>query len=246
MIRPRYGGLKHIKRQIAAGDLVNAEAALLSRHESLLATLKSCEVSSDDEAQIKYRLTLVETLLGVVASMCERHDDADDWFERAHEHFTAFDPIARERMNREVATHLARKGQVREAIEMLDHTERSLLNILKLNQSTLPDERIELEHAITLSCKADAMLRVHPVPREAYQELVEAQRTLRKGNKRLYELDNLMRLVAHTSLFDRRRASYIARAMYINETVARNPAIRLALIDAACGPIPFRRFVQRS
>lgn len=244
MDRPRYDSLKYIKRLIAGGDLESAEQALLAKHAALLVPLQIDKVSDENQTITKYRLTVVETQLAVVASMRGKHDEADGWFERARTHYTAFDPVARERMERQIATHLMRKGQADNALAMLESAERALRKIRILKKSSLPEARLELEEAMNLSCKAEAELRIDAGNEQAHQSLVEAQLVLRAGNKRSYELDNLMRLIKYTSIFDPRRTTYIARAVLVNETAVRNPATRLTLIDAACGPVPLAKVVR--
>lgn len=243
MPRPRYTSLKRIKRQIAAGDLECAYQALLGKHDALLMTLRHTR-SPEERIEVKYRLTLVETKLAVTASLKGEHDAADGWFRRAREHFMAFDPVTHERMDREEAAHLIRKGEVYDALDLFSGAERAFRTILRFRKSSLPETRVELEHAITLSCKAEAELLLNPHSIEARTMLEQAQTTLHTGNKRRYELDNLMRLITFAGLFERRRALYIARATWINETVVHNPVIRLTLLDAACGPFPVKSLAQ--
>ena len=244
MPRQTYGSLKPVKGQIAAGNLDQAIQALLGKHAALLMAL-STNKNTDDQTIIKCRLTLVETKLGVAYSLKKDFAKADIWFSKAHKHFAAFDPVTQERMDREEATHLLRKGQVYEALDLYTHTERGFRTMLRFGRSSLPEARVELEHAITLSCKADTELLLNPSDIEAKETLEQVHTTLRAGNKPLYELDNLMRLIAHTSVFDPRRSGHIARATWINETVAHNPVIRLTLIDACCGPLPVKSLIQR-
>ncbi len=244
MPRQTYGSLKPVKRQIAAGDLEHAIRALLGKHAALLMALSTNE-NIDDQTIIKCRLTIVETKLGVAYSLNGDYATADVWFSKAHKHFAAFDPVTHKRMDREEATHMLRKGQLYEALDLYTRTERGFRTLLRFGRSSLPEARVELEHAITLSCKADAELLLNPSNIEARETLEQVDTTLRTGNKPLYELDNLMRLIDHTSVFDPRRAGHIARATWINETVVHNPVIRLTLMDVCCGPLPLKSLIQR-
>ena len=230
--RYRAESLKPIKRQIAAGEYIQAIHALHAKRAQLLLVLD--HPKCDDESRIGVFLTCVNSLLGEAYSLAGDEVEADYWFNHAFRYCDeSYDPVLRLRLHRMYAMHKCRVRDYQNALEEIDEVIAEMRSPALEQMSVLPYERIEAEIAFSESCKSEIMLAHHPSSIEAAQLAHRVRPALRAGMKRRYELQNLMLCIATTSrlvnpILHRRM---ILRAWFLNERYAHNGQIRLQLMD---------------
>lgn len=230
----RYRATSHkaIKRLIASGNYDDAEQALLTKRHSLLTLLENPEC---DEAKIELFLTCTNSLLAECYSKAGRIGEAEAWFEHAFNYCReSHDPMVRMRLHRIYAMHHCRTGRYDDALAEIEGVIHDMYSPDFENESRIPADRIEIELAYSVSCKAEIMLTQYPGHTEGIASAHSVRPHLRHGSKRRYELQNLMVCISATNrltapLLYRR---LIMRAWYVNERFVHSGHVRTRLIDA--------------
>lgn len=230
--RYRAESLKPIKRMIAAGEYHPAINALHAKRIQLLQVLENPEC--EDELRIGVILTCTESLLGEAYSRAGDVEQADYWFNHTFRYSSdSHDPMTRVRSRRMNAMHDCRVGRHQDALIEIDEIIDELRSAAFELGSSLPMERIKVELAFSVSCKAEIMLSQYPRVIEAFEFALDVRPILRSGTKRRYELQNLMLCIPATSrlVSPISRSRMVGRAWYLNERYAHNGATRVQLLD---------------
>jgi hypothetical protein len=240
MIRRSHPSLKQAKKKLASGDTTAAMTELLASRDQKLMLVKHGHASPET----REGLSKIDTLLGECHSLNGDEQEANKWFQTAHEFL---EPDANEmlgaRLLRQEAMHHLRFGHWAKAMTELANAGMTMERLIVMDDS-LPLLRRETELAFTRVCQSEVLLYANPCDQRALLRLVEVYPTLRQGNKRRYELACLLLLIKHGNMFDVWRTGYLIRATYLNRRYVHNAQNDLFLLNASLGPLAVKTFAR--